>query len=132
MQVVSNSTPLIFLAKIGKLSLLERIFEVVLIPNKVFFEVVVEGKEKGYNDAFLVEEFIERGVIIKKKVEIEKLNKMPIGRGEIETIELALREEIKSLSKRLEGVRTSKLFSKENCLTCVDESLSPLPRGESC
>jgi len=93
-RVVSNSTPLIFLAKIGKLNLLEKIFEVILIPNTVFTEVVGEGKEKGYYDAFLVEEFIRKGVIIKKEVHVEKLKNMPIGKGELETIELAIREEI--------------------------------------
>ena len=97
MQAVSNATPLIYLVKIGRLNLLEEIFDVVLIPNRVFTEVVVEGKEKGYHDAFLVEEFMERGFILKKKVKIERLREMPIDRGEIETIELAKKEGIKDV-----------------------------------
>ncbi len=97
MRAVSNATPLIYLAKIGRLNLLEEIFDAVLIPNKVFSEVVVEGKERGYHDAYLVEEFIERKFILKKKVEIKRLRDMPIGRGEIETIELAVKEGIKNV-----------------------------------
>ena len=97
MRAVSNATPLIYLAKIGRLNLLEEIFDAILIPNKVFSEVVVKGKEKGYHDAFLVEAFIEKKFILKKKVEIKKLRNMPIGRGELETIELAAKEGIKNV-----------------------------------
>lgn len=112
MRAVSNSTPLIFLAKIGRLNVLEEIFDAVLIPNKVFTEVVVDGKEKGYYDAFLVEEFIEKGFILKKEVEIEKLRGMPIGRGEIETIELATKEEIKDvLIDEAKGRRIARLYN---------------------
>lgn len=94
MQAVSNATPLIYLAKIGKLYLLEEIFDTVLIPTRVYSEVVVSGKEKGYHDAFLVEKYITKGIIVKKEVKIKKLINMPIGRGEAETIELAAGEGI--------------------------------------
>lgn len=46
MKAVSNSTVLIGLAKIGKLSELQKIFSEILIPEKVYYEVVVEGKNK--------------------------------------------------------------------------------------
>ena len=97
MQVVSNSTPLIYLAKIGRLYLFEKIFDSVLIPAKVYSEVVVSGKEKDYHNAYLVEEFVEKGFIVKKEVKMKKLKNMPIGRGEAETIELAVREGIKDV-----------------------------------
>jgi len=44
--VVSNSTILIGLAKIGKLDLLKEIFSKVFIPEEVFKEVVEMGKDK--------------------------------------------------------------------------------------
>lgn len=116
MRAVSNATPLIYLAKIGRLNILEEIFDVVLIPNKVFFEVVIKGKEKGYHDAFLVEEFMEKGFVLKKKVEIKKLIDMPIGRGEQETIELAVKEGIKNVlideakARRIARLQNLKLF----------------------
>ncbi len=52
MIAVSNASPLIFLAKIGKIHLLEKIFEKILIPEKVYNEVVVKGKEKRFADAY--------------------------------------------------------------------------------
>jgi len=44
MIVVSNSTPLISLAKINRFDLLKAIFSKVHIPQGVYEEVVVEGE----------------------------------------------------------------------------------------
>ncbi|HIH96974.1 MAG TPA: hypothetical protein HA348_05815 [Thermoplasmata archaeon] len=57
MKIVTNASPLIFLAKIDKLELLIELFEEVIIPVQVFAEVVIKGKEKGMDDAFLIENF---------------------------------------------------------------------------
>jgi predicted nucleic acid-binding protein len=46
MIVVSNSTILIGLAKIGKLDLLRRIFTKIYIPREVYIELVEKGKRK--------------------------------------------------------------------------------------
>ncbi len=46
MIVVSDSTILIGLVKIGKLDLLKEIFSRVFIPEEVFKEVVERGKGK--------------------------------------------------------------------------------------
>lgn len=43
MVVVSNSTPLIALSKIRKLSLLKDFFEEIVIPEEVYNEVVIRG-----------------------------------------------------------------------------------------
>jgi len=58
---VSNSGPLIHLAKAGLLHLI-KLYDVV-IPREVKREVVDVGKERGYSDAFLVEEAIKDGWI---------------------------------------------------------------------
>jgi predicted nucleic acid-binding protein len=109
--VVSNSTPLIFLAKIGRLNLLEKIFDAVIIPDKVFSEVVIEGKEKGYSDAFLVEKFINKCIISKKNIKIKSLNDMPIGKGEQEAIELAVKLGIQDiLIDEAKGRRFARLY----------------------
>lgn len=42
--VVSNSSPLIHLSQIGRLSLLREFFGELLIPPAVYREVVVEGR----------------------------------------------------------------------------------------
>jgi len=43
MRVVSNSSALINLARIGKLTLLRELFGVLIVPDAVWKEVVVEG-----------------------------------------------------------------------------------------
>ena len=58
---VSNSGPLIHLAKVGLLELI-KLYD-VLIPVEVKYEVVDKGKEKGFTDALLVEKAIEDGLI---------------------------------------------------------------------
>lgn len=59
--VVSNSTPLIYLAKINKLDLLKSLFNEVFIPQEVKNEVVDKGKILGKKDAYLVEKAISEG-----------------------------------------------------------------------
>jgi len=43
-RIVSNATPLMYLAKVSKLILLKTLLNQVLIPEAVFQEVVIEGK----------------------------------------------------------------------------------------
>ena len=62
MKNVANTSPLIFLAKTHKLELLIELFEEVIIPMQVFAEVVTKGKEKGMDDAFLIENLVLRVV----------------------------------------------------------------------
>ena len=50
MIIVTNSTPLISLSKIGKISLLQNIFGKVFIPDAVYNEVSVQGQGRvGWN-----------------------------------------------------------------------------------
>lgn len=58
---VSNSGPLIHLAKVGLLELIKLYDTVILLEVK--YEVVDRGKEKGFTDALLVEKAIEDGWI---------------------------------------------------------------------
>ncbi|HJH27459.1 MAG TPA: DUF3368 domain-containing protein, partial [Methanophagales archaeon] len=60
--LVFDATPLIYLAKVGKVHLLWNISEKKVIPRGVFEEVVVKGKEAGKADALIVERLIEQGV----------------------------------------------------------------------
>lgn len=51
MSVVSNSSPLISLARIGKLDLLRQLYGEVFIPEAVWHEVVVKGaRESGADE----------------------------------------------------------------------------------
>lgn len=88
--IVSNSTVLIFLAKIGKLSLLKELFGEVLIPAEVFNEVVIRGKENQHPDAFVIEAALEEGWIEVKEIEaIMELEEFGIDPGEAQAISLA-------------------------------------------
>jgi predicted nucleic acid-binding protein len=47
LKVVSNTTPIISLLKIGKLEILKELYREILIPNEVFLEIEA-GKGKNY------------------------------------------------------------------------------------
>lgn len=59
--VVSNSTPLIYLAKVGRIDLLRKVFKTVFIPQEVKNEVVDKGKLLGEQDAYIIEKAISEG-----------------------------------------------------------------------
>ena len=63
MTIVLNSTPLIYLAKVGLISIIEGTEDDLLIPGLVFDEVVTVGKQRGDADSFILEECIKRGTI---------------------------------------------------------------------
>ena len=67
--IVSNASPLIYLAKVGKLELL-RIFGEVIIPEDVKIEVVDKGKALDKADAYVIERAIEEGWIKVLKTEL--------------------------------------------------------------
>ena len=88
--IVSNSTVLIYLAKIGKLNLLKELFGEILIPAEVFNEVVIRGKEHQHLDAFIVENVVKEGWISIKEIEsIGELEDFGIDPGEAQAISLA-------------------------------------------
>jgi len=62
--VVSNSTPLIYLARAGGLPLLERLFHQIQIPEEVKLECIDRGKLKGYSDAYLLEKALHDKLLI--------------------------------------------------------------------
>lgn len=61
MPVVSDSGPLIWLAKAGRIRLLQELFEEVLVPLEVYNEVVPGGLKAGFSDALAVEESVKEG-----------------------------------------------------------------------
>ncbi|ATZ60823.2 MAG: DUF3368 domain-containing protein [Methanosarcinales archaeon Met12] len=91
MRVVSNSTPLIYLAKTNKLSLLREVFKTVIIPREVFNEVVVRGRKEGYSEVVAIEEAIRGKWLQVKDAKVDlKLFEIAreIDRGEAEAISL--------------------------------------------
>lgn len=65
--LIFDATPLIYLAKIDKLFLLDKIKEEKIIPQKVYEEVVMKGKKKGIVDASIIEKSIKGRMFTVKK-----------------------------------------------------------------
>ena len=86
--IVSNASPLIYLAKVGRMGLLRKVFGEVLIPDEVKVEVVDRGKELGEGDAYVVERAINEGWL---KVLSAESMEIPIRleRGEAAVLSLA-------------------------------------------
>ena len=61
--ILSNSSPLIYLAKIEKLNILKILFKEIIIPKQVYEEVVLKGKEEKFFDALNVENSIKESWI---------------------------------------------------------------------
>lgn len=73
MPIVSNTSPLIWLSKVGRIILLKRLFGEVIIPEEVYREAVEKGLKEGFSDALAIKECIEQGWI-----KISKLNENEI------------------------------------------------------
>lgn len=61
LRAVSNSGPLIHLAKINALWLLEKLFDEILIPIEVKEETVDAGLKLGFDDARIIQKAIKDG-----------------------------------------------------------------------
>jgi len=81
--MISNSSPLIFLAKLNKIGLLKRLFNKIIIPEEVKKEVLIEGRE-GY--AVLSKAIDDGWILIKNP---KKNVDLGLGKGENAAINLA-------------------------------------------
>lgn len=89
-EAVSDSTVLIFLAKLRRLDLLESAYRKIFIPEEVRKEVVEEGKKRGENDANLVERKINEGLIEVKRTKVDdEIKIFDLGAGESGALSLA-------------------------------------------
>ncbi len=76
--VTSNSTPLIYLAKVNRLDILRRLFNIIQIPDEVRLECVDAGKRENHPDAYLIDKFIQQ-----KMITVHTLPKNVIVRAEL-------------------------------------------------
>lgn len=89
MIVVSDTTPLIGLASIGRLNLLKELFEEVFIPQAVYDETVTHGKIEGLAKKEVENAKWIRLVQVKDQLAVNLLlDEMDL--GEVETIVLAV------------------------------------------
>ena len=108
-EVVSNSSPLIHLAKIGKLELLESIFGVVTIPGAVYDECVAQGG--GREEAKDIENASWLRVEKATNQNLVTLLRSELDRGEAEAIALALeRDAALVLLDDAEGREKARLY----------------------
>ena len=89
-KVVCNSSPLIHLAKIGKLELLKDYFTEISIPEAVYRECVIDGKDR--EDAKRIENAAWIRVVDIKNIDLKKAFNTVLDEGESEAIVLALQE----------------------------------------
>jgi hypothetical protein len=101
MRLVFNSTPLIYLAKVGLLPLLKKLPHERLTTPSVEGEVVDRGREKAAKDALIIESAIQEGALkirgVGDKRFLHTLSRMP----ELHSTDaevLALAEEIKGVA----------------------------------
>ncbi|SFO91952.1 DUF3368 domain-containing protein [Salibacterium halotolerans] len=87
-KVLVNSTPIIGLSMIGKLSLLTDLFDDVLVPEAVFYEIIHDHTSKSHGKQELLE-FIDKGTFQLYRVENSPMVQKLYGKlheGELEVI----------------------------------------------
>jgi uncharacterized protein len=90
MKAVSNSGPLIHLAKVGEFALLHDLFQHITIPPEVFEEVVIRGGGQPGSGETNTAQWITRGML--ERFDVADILAAELDRGEAEAIALALQE----------------------------------------
>ena len=127
-RVVCDSSPLIWLAKINRLSLLRWLYGEVDVPRRVWVEV----SSGGHADSLLIREASEMGWIRVSEVEVSGASDLVgvsgVHLGEAEAILLARRLEAIFVVDDREGSATARVFSVR-CLGTVGVLLLGLSGG---
>ncbi len=87
-KVVSNSSPIIHLAKIGKLELLKEYFQGIIVPKAVYRECILEGN--GHEEVELIKNANWIKVSQVKDQKLVRLLRSSLDDGESEAIALSL------------------------------------------
>jgi hypothetical protein len=87
-KVISNSSPIIHLAKIGKLDFLKEYFQTIIIPEAVYRECIIEGKER--DEVKLIKQATWIKVVKVKEQTLVKLLRVSLDVGESEVIALSI------------------------------------------
>lgn len=61
MPVAPDSSPLMWLSKVGRLTLLKLLYGRVTIPQEVYEETIERGVAEGFSDALVIKEAMEEG-----------------------------------------------------------------------
>ena len=87
-KVVSNSSPIIHLAKIGTIELLKEYFQIITISEIVYSEYIVEGKDRREVELIKNADWIK--VLQLKDRNLVRLLQSSLDNGESEAIALSL------------------------------------------
>ena len=131
MRVVRNSSALINLARIGKLTLLRELFVVLIVPDAVWQEVVVEGAGQPGADEIGSADWIQRQAVM--NMQLVHALQQDLDGGEAEAIALALeigadlllmdenlgRETAQHLGLRYIGLIGALVMAKRKGLICA-------------
>lgn len=102
--VVTDSTVLIYIAKLDNLTYLDDLFEEVIVPEAVYDEVVTRGRKEQYTDALPVEEAANGSLDVRSlsdetQTRADEIQKSSgLGRGECTAIALAEAEDVRCLT----------------------------------
>ncbi len=88
LKVVSNSSPLIHLTKIGRLELLKEYFQEIIIPEAVYRECILEGNDREEVELTKNANWIK--ILQVKDQKLVRLLKSSLDDGESEAIALSL------------------------------------------
>jgi len=97
MKTISNSGPVMSLAKLGSLELLYNLYGQICIPSAVYYEVVIHGLDSGYPDAYYI-----RSAILKDRMAVinvsdgempDNISNLPLDIGEKQSLYLVIRDE---------------------------------------
>lgn len=112
MLVIKDAMILIHLSKIGLLEKACNFLGTVVIPKKVYNEMIKAGRKRNYPAAVLIGEIIEKGDIEVKKVSednlIKKAKSFNIQGGEAEAVALYWEENADLLATDDDNVRRKK------------------------
>jgi len=96
MPVITNTSPMIILARIERLQLLKELYETILMSPAVKVECIDKGREAGATDVVAMENGIKQGWIQLVNLDKEEMrearrlmDEVRIGMGEAETLVLA-------------------------------------------
>src|SRR3989338_2532343 len=119
--IVSDSTCLIHLGRIGKLHFLEQAFNKIFISEAVYIETIVKGKEIMAPEANAIESckwIITKELTERQKKEAKDLLKIAnIGIGEAESIILSKEENLGLIIDDSVGVRVAQTLGIETYWT---------------
>jgi predicted nucleic acid-binding protein len=119
---VSNSSPLIHLAQLGKLGYVRQLFLSVLIPPAVREETIEAGKLDGYPDALNLERserdgWLRTSELSRQSAKLASELAGVVGKGEAEAIALAVEKSDRLFMDDLKGRRTADLYRIETTTT---------------